>query len=838
MESPSRPARNAAVCLCFALALLLVVLVLSTDPPCTHRGLSTLEFSSLAPSFGCNFPILSPIASLVSSSLLPFPPPTLAYSIHGADATPSARTDSPSHAAIRDPLDRASHSSRLRRPSPQSHGVGDASAILPEYLGHVATGGEGLAWGDRCFEQVTARLAREPGAEGEGGSDGARVRAVDGRQAAATVTLSVRDSLCACHMHPVSCHMHPVSCHMHPVSCHMHPVSPVASGIRSPRTSMHSPRLVSLPNNSPSDKRSVLRRLKTLVFPSLPTNMSPDATPTCPVASGACCCARSCTVYAPHHAPLPFPPTPLPYAIPVSLSPVARGACCAQTCTRSPIFSSLPPTMPALCHPLPHQPRGKRRMLCTDVYALATPFHLVVRVLPLALPHPITVPWPAMGPLEMDYVQQRGVAVFRLPHGLWGAVKALLQLLPLASDSSVGEAAQMRFLQQHMHASFHPHVPLAPPPDLSLPAATAFLSSGDLLLTSKFRGPWGLFETIEKWVTGSYAAHAALLLRTDAAGSGAGGGGDRGEGVGDGKEGELWVAESGRISVAGRPEIAVERFSEWWRRMQRDPSGQHVVVLRLGEEGRRRWDNGRAWAFVRAMEGRQFGYHNIMFSWIDTPANNFPPPINENTVAALAAVWSRVQPEYAARIWNEALNRRLGTQNLSLEQVLVECQRQNISFGQLLALPEQDSWRYSDGLSLSCVAFALRVWKEAGVFGPMGDNINVSEFTIRDAYQLQLFASNASHLPSWCFSQDQSEEEQAGKEDKLGRKGIRGTREAMEMGHSTTRGVEGVGGARAWCQLLGKWRFDLPGFNSIPLYAHMNERCPTLPPNYMRPSSC
>ncbi|CAI7857606.1 unnamed protein product, partial [Closterium sp. NIES-53] len=488
MESPFRPARNAAVCLCFAVALLLVVLVLSTDPPCTSRGLSTLEFSSFASSFGCNFPILSPIASLVSSSLLPFPPPTLAYSTHGATATPSARPDSPSHATIRDPLDRASHSSQLRRPSP-SHGVGDASAILPEYLGHVATGGEGLAWGDRCFEQVTARMAvregrlgrtggggglrggeavgrrksvrhqgwdlgegedeeararrremrgeeggrewvveiqREPEAEGEGGSDGARVRAVDGRQAAATVTLS---------------------------------------------------------------------------------------------------------------------------------------------------------------------PRGKRRMLCTAVYALATPFHLVVRVLPLALPHPITVPWPPMGPLETDYVQQQGVAVFRLPHGLWGAVTALLQLLPLASDSSVGEAAQLRFLQQHMHASFHPHVPLAPPPDLSLPASTAFLSSGDLLLTSKFRGPWGLFETIEKWVTGSYAAHAALLLRTDAARVGAVGGGDvgdGGEGVGEVREGELWVAESGRISVAGRPEIAVERFSEWWRRMQRDPSGQHVVVLRLGEEGRRR----------------------------------------------------------------------------------------------------------------------------------------------------------------------------------------------------------------------------------------------------------
>ncbi|CAI5505049.1 unnamed protein product, partial [Closterium sp. Naga37s-1] len=292
--------------------------------------------------------------------------------------------------------------------------------------------------------------------------------------------------------------------------------------------------------------------------------------------------------------------------------------------------------------------------------------------------------------------------------------------------------------------------------------------------------------------------------------------------------------------------------------------------------------------------------------------------------------------------------------NLSLEQVLVECQHRNISFGQLLALPEQDSWRYSDGLSLSCVAFALRVWKVAGVFGAMGEHINVSEFTvsasavlpcshasmlqsrcvplshdrshpmprgislsskrplshhnlilllsvtptirpppsirsdtptscsslpptpptcrsgafestqslrshaassmpihhprlpqtppppslppshqIRDAYQLQLFASNASHLPFWCFSQDQSEEEQ-----ELRRRESNGGRKGGNREHGREQGGEGVGGARAWCQLLGKWRFDLPGFNSIPLYAHMNEQCPTLPPTYMRPSFC
>lgn len=52
------------------------------------------------------------------------------------------------------------------------------------------------------------------------------------------------------------------------------------------------------------------------------------------------------------------------------------------------------------------------------------------------------------------------------------------------------------------------------------------IHSGDFLALSKIRGPWGAFETLQKWVTGSYAGHSAVFLRDS--------------------EGELWVAESGR----------------------------------------------------------------------------------------------------------------------------------------------------------------------------------------------------------------------------------------------------------------------------------------------------
>lgn len=69
---------------------------------------------------------------------------------------------------------------------------------------------------------------------------------------------------------------------------------------------------------------------------------------------------------------------------------------------------------------------------------------------------------------------------------------------------------------------------------------------------------------------------------------------------------------------------------------------------------------------------------------------------------------------------------------------------------------------------------------------------------IRDAYQLEAFEKDPSALPEWC-----------------------------------TRGRP-----VAFCQLTGKFEVDLPGYNSMQPYAHMNERCPSMPPLYRRTAGC
>ncbi|GMP65385.1 hypothetical protein CsSME_00026199 [Camellia sinensis var. sinensis] len=73
--------------------------------------------------------------------------------------------------------------------------------------------------------------------------------------------------------------------------------------------------------------------------------------------------------------------------------------------------------------------------------------------------------------------------------------------------------------------------------------------------------------------------------------------------------------------------------------------------------------------------------------------------------------------------------------------------------------------------------------------------------SIKDAYTLKFFKNNSSCLPKWCNND--------GDPVKL-----------------------------PFCQIKGKYQMELPEYNTMELYSHMNERCPSLPPKYYRPEGC
>ncbi|TKW32997.1 hypothetical protein SEVIR_2G203600v4 [Setaria viridis] len=410
---------------------------------------------------------------------------------------------------------------------------------------------------------------------------------------------------------------------------------------------------------------------------------------------------------------------------------------------------------------------------CMDLYVFATPYRITWDYYFAAREHTLEIKsWEEEA--ELEYVKQHGISVFLMPSGMLGTLLSLIDVLPLFSNTAWGQHSNLAFLEKHMGASFEkrsqPWVANIRKEDVQ---------SGDFLALSKIRGRWGGFETLEKWVTGAFAGHTSVCLKDE--------------------KGDLWVAESGYENEKGEEVIAVVPWDEWWAMALKDESNPQIALLPLHPDVRARFNESAAWEYVRSMVGKPYGYHNMIFSWIDTIGDNYPPPLDANLVMTVMSMWTRVQPLYAANMWNEALNKRLGTEGLDLKGIIMETERRGMSFDQLLTIPEQDEWIYSDGKSTTCVAFILAMYKEAGIFGPFAESIQVTEFTIRDAYMLKIFEDSLARLPSWCNTES----------DKL-----------------------------PFCQILGEYRMELPEYNTVEPYAKMNENCPSLPPTYKRPARC
>ncbi|RID43044.1 hypothetical protein BRARA_J02881 [Brassica rapa] len=319
------------------------------------------------------------------------------------------------------------------------------------------------------------------------------------------------------------------------------------------------------------------------------------------------------------------------------------------------------------------------------------------------------------GKAEYEYVKQAERCFMEA--GMVGTLRALWDVFPLFTNTGWGENSNIAFLEKHMGANFY-----ARPQPWGYKHYHRCNPLWRHASYSKIRGPWGGFETMEKWVSGAYAGHTAVCLRDS--------------------DGKLWVGESGNENEKGEDVIAVLPWEEWWEFEQtKDDANPHIALLPLHPDYRAKFNVTAAWEYARSMDGKP---------------GNYPPPLDAHLVASVMTVWSKMQPDYAANMWNEALNKRLGTEGLDLPDVLLEVEKRGSSFDELLA--------------------------------------------IKDAYMLKFFENNASRLPTWCNDND---------DVKL-----------------------------PYCQILEKYRMELPDYNPMEPYPHMNDHCPSLPPKYHRPKNC
>eukprot|EP01102_Stenamoeba_stenopodia_P022692 TRINITY_DN9549_c0_g1_i4.p1 TRINITY_DN9549_c0_g1~~TRINITY_DN9549_c0_g1_i4.p1 ORF type:complete len:568 (+),score=96.16 TRINITY_DN9549_c0_g1_i4:72-1775(+) len=384
---------------------------------------------------------------------------------------------------------------------------------------------------------------------------------------------------------------------------------------------------------------------------------------------------------------------------------------------------------------------------------------------------------------ELYDVNTNGIRVFRFISGrtdvlAWVAATADLFVPALLFGPSVpDETAKLNldFLQSYANVTM-------PPRDIQVVTLNeSDIHSGDFLGVIRLDG----LDPMLAFGMGAHTGHTTVALWI---------------------EGELYICESTTNSHYW-PTNGIQKtpYKQWIQ--QALAADYQVVHLPLSPQYQAIFNETSAIAWVNEVLGMPYGFHNMLFCWIDTVSNNFPclPPdfssqcLHPYVVQGLAGLFDRFVPEIANSMWNQALNMRLNTKGLgTADAVYVANTHFNMSWSDLLNVPEQDEWYYSDGYSMVCDVFVCSVWKHAGLFGDLTDQIQCTEFTNWDAYSLNIFDSNYVR-PSQCVTADPDSQ---------------------------------------FCQLLGKYRMSLPGYNSKMFYANMAEKCPSEPPSYVRPSNC
>lgn len=72
--------------------------------------------------------------------------------------------------------------------------------------------------------------------------------------------------------------------------------------------------------------------------------------------------------------------------------------------------------------------------------------------------------------------------------------------------------------------------------------------------------------------------------------------------------------------------------------------------------------------------------------WIDTPTQNYPPILDPDFLLALFSYAERLYEFPINKILTQAMNKRLGVENRKLSEIAVLMAKQNMTFGDLMAM--------------------------------------------------------------------------------------------------------------------------------------------------------
>jgi hypothetical protein len=238
-----------------------------------------------------------------------------------------------------------------------------------------------------------------------------------------------------------------------------------------------------------------------------------------------------------------------------------------------------------------------------------------------------------------------------------------------------------------------------------------------------------------------------------------------------------------------------------------------AVWAPLSADARSRFDVGKAQAYFESVEGFEYGYYNMLFGWIDTPHDNYPclPPtytqcLQYEHIPIIIGIMEKLAPKVADQFFLQALNHRLNTTGLTGAQIFETIASRGLDPTKVPTIVEDDGWLYNTsrnkvpqpGPSSVCCVFVCKMWKAAGVFTNINDEIQCGEQTNWDDYALTILDS-APIRPTACIEADPSNQ---------------------------------------LCQLDGKYTLILNNLSSKKPFPNIGENCPSLAPNYTKPPDC
>ena len=425
---------------------------------------------------------------------------------------------------------------------------------------------------------------------------------------------------------------------------------------------------------------------------------------------------------------------------------------------------------------------GKTDTWCSELFIFHTSNHNYLQFIAFEGFHEIVIKRITQD--DKDEIKVNGVKLYGFCAGLVNTVKSFFLTLkafygglgidPHAKNPKFRpsipkdmEKANLRILELFNH-----YTPERRKNDTIVNFDKKTIHSGDFLLISRMDG----LDPLIMIGAGGRSGHSAVCSW-----------------VGD----ELYVLESQSGWYWPHDGIQRNKWEDWLKWAHN--ADFNVALLPIREEYRNKFDNAKAmeW-FENEVEGLNYGYHNFISTWLDTVDKNFPFIATSEIVEFIFSLVSKVYPPASDLIITENINIRVGKQNLTFQQAVAEAARQGKSLEQLLAEPEKEGIKYSDGLNYVCSCFVVAYWKHGGLFGDL--DLSPNEFGPRDIYMLDIFDKNVTR-PQECIDDNPD---------------------------------------LPYCQVMGRFILDLEegAYSSIKPYAHMNERCSSQGPDFIREEGC